>query len=84
MAYLVYLLYPNQLYCAAVEGGQYGFASFVRSSTVNVRGQYKTTFFQGYQGNGYRKVGDLYTIQLKGDNLIIILHFKRIFKMGNF
>lgn len=60
MAYLVYLLYPNQLYCAAVEGGQYGFASFVRSSTVNVRGQYKTTFFQGYQGNGYRKVGDLH------------------------
>lgn len=60
MADMVHLQHPDQFNGVAAEGGQYGIASFVRSSPVNVRGEYKATLFQGYQGNIGRKVGDLH------------------------
>lgn len=62
MVDLVYILLADQCHGADAEDGQYGTASFVRSSSVNVRGQYKATFFQGYQGDldVVGKVGDLH------------------------
>lgn len=63
MADLVHLQHLDQCHGVNPEDGQYGIASIVRSSSVNVRGEHKATLFQGYQGNIIsigRKVGDLH------------------------
>lgn len=60
MADMVHLLHTHQLNGAAAKSDQPDIASSIRSGSLNVRGQHKTTLFQGYQGNGYREVGDLH------------------------